>query len=62
MLQDAIIQAINGVANNGTEYSRFDEEIVRQLVQSIRIASKTLIIIKFKSGIETGQRIAVEIQ
>ena len=38
--------------------SEFDNQLVRQLIQSIKVMSKDKIIIKFKSGLEMEQELA----
>ena len=38
--------------------SNFDNQLVRQLIQSIKVMSKDKILIKFKSGLEMEQELA----
>ncbi len=38
--------------------SEFDNQLVRQLIQSIKVMSKDKIIIKFKSGLEMEQELS----
>ena len=38
--------------------SGFDNQLVRQLIQSIKVVSKDKILIKFKSGLEMEQELA----
>jgi hypothetical protein len=40
--------------------SGFDNQLVRQLIQSIKVVSKDKIIIRFKSGLEIEQEIATK--
>lgn len=40
--------------------SNFDNQLVRQLIQSIKVVSKDKILIKFKSGLEVEQELATK--
>jgi len=40
--------------------SGFDNQLVRQLIQSIKVMSKDKILIKFKSGLEMEQELATK--
>jgi len=59
MIQNVVMQAISNIADVRTKYEQFDEKIVRQLVQSIRIVSKDKVIIKLKTDEEIIQRMAI---
>lgn len=59
ILKDAVMQVINSVMNNEAKYELFNEYIVRQLVQSICVVSKVLVVVRLKTDVETRQRITL---
>jgi septal ring factor EnvC (AmiA/AmiB activator) len=60
--QDSFQQRIEDMKKflNATDckLSNFDNQLVRQLIQSIKVVSKDKILIKFKSGLEMEQELS----